>query len=82
MKIQIINGPNLNLLGVREPGIYGSDSVESFLPGLMALYPDCVKLDRIDDVKHWFTQSAKKANAELGAKMVELSLKSLEERIK
>ena len=49
---------------------------------LMALYPDCVKLDRIDDVKHWFTQSAKKANAELGAKMVELSLKSLEERIK
>ena len=49
---------------------------------LMALYPDCVKLDRIDDVKHWFTQSTKKANAELGAKMVELSLKSLEERIK
>ena len=40
MKIQIINGPNLNLLGVREPGIYGSDSFESFLPGLMALYPD------------------------------------------
>lgn len=49
---------------------------------LMALYPDCVKLDRIDDKKHWFTESARKANAELGGKMVELSLKSLEERIK
>lgn len=49
---------------------------------LMELYPDCVKLDRIDDKKHWFTESARKANLELGAKMVELSLKSLEERIK
>lgn len=40
MKIQIINGPNLNLLGVREPGIYGSDSFESYLPKLRAMYPD------------------------------------------
>ena len=37
MKIQIINGPNLNLLGVREPGIYGSDSFESYLPKLRKL---------------------------------------------
>lgn len=34
MKIQIINGPNLNLLGKREPGIYGSESFESFLEAL------------------------------------------------
>ena len=40
MKIQIINGPNLNLLGVREPGIYGSDSFESYLPKLRKRFPD------------------------------------------
>ena len=36
MKIQIINGPNLNLLGQREPGIYGDESFESYLPALKA----------------------------------------------
>ena len=40
MKIQIINGPNLNLLGVREQGIYGDNSFESYLPQLQALYPN------------------------------------------
>lgn len=39
-KIQIINGPNLNLLGVREPGIYGDSSFESYLPKLRELFPD------------------------------------------
>ena len=34
MKIAIINGPNLNLLGKREPGIYGSQSFEAFYDGL------------------------------------------------
>ena len=43
-KIQIINGPNLNLLGRREPGIYGSRSFEDYLTELRAKYPD-VQLD-------------------------------------
>jgi 3-dehydroquinate dehydratase-2 len=38
MKIQIINGPNLNLLGLREPGIYGSQSFEDYLIGLKEMY--------------------------------------------
>lgn len=44
MKIQIINGPNLNLLGVREPGIYGNNSFETYLPQLRAAFPD-VEID-------------------------------------
>lgn len=39
MKIAIINGPNLNLLGKREPGIYGSESFESFFGQLQQKYP-------------------------------------------
>ncbi len=44
MKIQIINGPNLNLLGVREPGIYGSEAFETYLPQLKAAFPS-VEID-------------------------------------
>jgi 3-dehydroquinate dehydratase, type II len=40
MKLMIINGPNLNLLGVREPGIYGSESMESCLRQLREAYGD------------------------------------------
>lgn len=40
MKIMIINGPNLNLLGVREPGIYGSSSFDQYLSQLQARYSD------------------------------------------
>ena len=44
MTIQIINGPNLNLLGVREPDVYGSMSFDDFLPRLRACFPD-VQID-------------------------------------
>ena len=39
-KILILNGPNLNLLGVREPGIDGSSSFDSYLPVLRERFPD------------------------------------------
>ena len=40
MDILILNGPNLNLLGRREPGIYGSRSFEDFFPELEAAFPE------------------------------------------
>ena len=39
-KIAIINGPNLNLLGKREPSIYGSRSFEDYFEELKKQYPD------------------------------------------
>ncbi|MBR1485539.1 MAG: type II 3-dehydroquinate dehydratase [Prevotella sp.] len=44
MKILIINGPNLNLLGQREPGIYGNEAFEPYLDSLRRRYPD-VEID-------------------------------------
>ena len=40
MKIQIINGPNLNLLGTREPGVYGSITFTEFLEHIRISFPD------------------------------------------
>ena len=44
MRVLIINGPNLNLLGKREPDIYGNSSFEDYLIKLRAKYPD-VQID-------------------------------------
>lgn len=44
MNIIIINGPNLNLLGKREPAIYGSETFEDHFKELQTKYPD-IKLE-------------------------------------
>lgn len=44
MKLLIMNGPNLNLLGIREKNIYGEQSFESYFEELKRKFPD-IKLD-------------------------------------
>ncbi len=39
MKLSIINGPNLNLLGQREPGVYGHKTFEEYFKELQAQFP-------------------------------------------
>lgn len=39
MKILVLNGPNLNLLGRREPGVYGSVPFDDYLPQLRSAFP-------------------------------------------
>jgi len=39
MKISIINGPNLNLLGTREPSVYGNQTFEDYFSVLVQKYP-------------------------------------------
>ena len=43
-RIQIINGPNLNLLGKREPTVYGNQSFDAYFQELKTVFPD-VNLD-------------------------------------
>lgn len=71
--------PTMNTAVQNATGYDHAGKFESSI--LMALYPDCVKLDRLGDIKHWFTESAKEANEKLGNEMVRLSLEYLEKVI-
>lgn len=51
MKIAILNGPNLNLLGKREPGIYGNNSFEEFLSMVQEKYKNIDFLYRQSNVE-------------------------------
>ena len=47
MKILVINGPNINMLGIREPGIYGSSSFQTLLELLEQAAKDlCVEVEQ------------------------------------
>ena len=41
MKILILNGPNLNLIGKREPEIYGNQSLDEYFEVIKQRFPDC-----------------------------------------
>lgn len=72
--------PTMNKRAQNETGYDHAGQFESSM--LMALYPDCVDLSRIDEKKHWFTESARNANPELGEEMVKKSLAYLTETVK
>lgn len=66
MKIHIVNGPNLNRLGTREPSIYGSQTMEQCLEALRQKYADAVTLEYYQSNVEGFLIDALQAADEAG----------------
>ena len=64
MKLLIINGPNLNLLGQREPGIYGHGTMEECMTALRQRYPDHELEYYQSNVEGFLIDRLQQANAE------------------
>lgn len=64
MKLLIINGPNLNLLGQREPGIYGTGTMQECLGTLRQRYPDDELQYYQSNVEGFLIDRLQQANAE------------------
>ena len=63
MKLLIINGPNLNMLGMREPSVYGSRSLVDYLKELRGHFPDAVIDDYQSNVEGEIINEIQRANA-------------------
>ena len=63
MKIMVINGPNLNMLGIREPGIYGSESYEDLIKliekeaGSLGIEAVCLQSNHEGQIIDWIQQA-------------------------
>ena len=53
MKIMIINGPNLNLLGMREPEVYGATSFEDYYITLEQVFISVKNHGTVTCAYHW-----------------------------
>ncbi len=64
MKLLIINGPNLNLLGQREPGIYGTGTMNECMAQLRSHYPEHELQYFQSNVEGFLIDRLQQANAE------------------
>ena len=64
-RILVLNGPNLNLLGTREPEIYGADTLDDIIARLQAGLPDGVHLDALQsNAEHELVDAVQRAHGD------------------
>jgi len=61
MKFLILNGPNLNLLGYREPEIYGNESFDAYFVSLSNKFTDCVLIYKQTNIEGEFIDELHKS---------------------